>query len=90
VRTITDERGRLVHVCYLPNGETWYCQEGGTIVNQTFGDVREGTNLLDLFDLDCMTSAAPIRCPGDIQKNLTKKIKVREQNSTKIHTRNAY
>lgn len=70
MRTITDARGKAVHVCCLPNGETWYCQEGGTIVNQTFDDVREGTNLLDLFDLDCMTLAAPVRCPEDIQRNL--------------------
>lgn len=43
-----------------PNGATWYCVNGGTVVNKTMDEIPDGTNVEDLNDYDCFTWNKPI------------------------------
>lgn len=42
------------------NGSKWYCVDGSCMVNKTYDDIPEGTNVEDLSDYDCFTSCTPI------------------------------
>jgi|GEM_PF-6966609 len=61
--TITDSRGRTVHVVTKRTGETWYCQDGGSMVNLTYEDVVEGTDIEKICDIDCLSLDEPVYSP---------------------------
>jgi hypothetical protein len=67
LKTITDSRGRDVHVCYNKRKqESWYCQHGGTGINLTHQDIQEGEDIEVLDDTDCFTVYEPIISPEQI------------------------
>lgn len=41
-------------------GEKYYVAEGGTIVNQTEEEIKNGVNIEELVDFDCLTVSEPI------------------------------
>ncbi len=48
------------------NGSKWYVVEGGTIVNKTFDEIPEGTNVESLSDSDCFTWSSPINSEEEL------------------------
>lgn len=54
-------QGILVEVFITNDGYcNVYVQKGGTIVNYTFEEITEGTELSDLYDIDTFTWRTPI------------------------------
>lgn len=47
--------------CYFDGYSYAYVQHGGYVVNLTNDEIKEGTNLNDLYDFDCITSTDPIK-----------------------------
>lgn len=37
------------------DGSRWYCVEGSQMVNKTYDEIPEGTNVEELNDFDCFT-----------------------------------
>jgi hypothetical protein len=71
LKTITDSRGREVHVCFNKRlQETWYCQDSGNTVNLTYQEIEEGDDIELLVDDDCFSSVEPITSPEQIEKHL--------------------
>jgi hypothetical protein len=71
LKTITDSRGREVHVCFDSRlRDTWYCQNGGTGVNLTYKEIEEGEDIELLDDMDYFSSVEPITSPEQIEKLL--------------------
>jgi hypothetical protein len=67
LKTITDSRGREVHVCFdKRTQETWYCQDGGKGANLTYQEIEEGDDIEVLDDMDSFTVYEPIISPEQI------------------------
>lgn len=56
-----------IFVADLYNGGSWYVCEGGTGVNFTYDEIREGCNVEELQDVDFFTWSAPITSEEEME-----------------------
>lgn len=55
----TRNRGTIL-VYETRGGKRWYCVEGSCNINCTYDEIKDGTNVERLSDIDTMTSRKPI------------------------------
>ena len=60
--TVLAGNSKRLCTCFLVtdrNGLTWYACEGSTIVNATYDEIVEYTNIEQVADVDCFTFNEP-------------------------------
>lgn len=48
------------------NGGNWYASEGSTNINFTYDEIKEGTNIEELHDIDTLQVDLPIESEDDL------------------------